>query len=326
MSKVKILVTGGSGFIGSSLIDYYLKNGYECLNLDIIAPPDGRSYSSWRSTDLLNIKDLELEIMGFMPTHVLHMAARTDIEENNDINGYAINFHGVENLIKVLDNCPSVRRVIFASSMLVCRVGYNPASYDDYCSPNLYGESKVLMEKRIKELNIDKYEWIIIRPTSIWGPGFKAPYKNFFDLIVNRRYFKFRGKSATKTFGFIYNSVYQINQLLFLNSLLVNKRTFYIGDETPINIHNWADIIASQLNTRVISIPFSIIKLISWIGDGLMFLGIPFPLYTFRVKNMTTDNVIKLLADTKAIIPEQPYTLEEGVHKTLSWMKRCRDL
>ena len=47
----------------------------------------------------------------------------------------------------------------------------------------------------------------------------------------------------------------------------------------------------------------------------------PFPLYSFRVKNMTTDNVVNLLSDTKKLIPEQPYSTEEGVAYTLKWMR-----
>ena len=69
------------------------------------------------------------------------------------------------------------------------------------------------------------------------------------------------------------------------------------------------------------SIPFPVIKLASWLGDILMFFKIPFPLYSFRVKNMTTDNVVNLLSDTKKLIPEQPYSTEEGVAYTLKWMR-----
>ncbi|WP_448105310.1 NAD-dependent epimerase/dehydratase family protein [Pedobacter panaciterrae] len=318
---IKILITGGSGFIGGNLMNYYLKKGCVCLNLDNKPPVREEQYSNWKMVDILNLAELEDAVLNFMPTFVLHMAARTDLEENYDIKGYSVNFDGTENLIETLNKCSSVERVIFASSMLVCKSGYNPVDYNDYCAPNLYGESKVLMEKRIKETCAENYEWVIIRPTSIWGPGFKTPYKDFFDLIIKNRYVKFSGKSSTKTFGFIYNSVQQIDAFLSLEKELVNNKTFYIGDYQPMNINNWADEIAKQLNRRIISIPYFIIKLGSWFGDVLMFMNIKFPLHSFRVKNMTTDNVISLLDDTRKLVPVQDYSVESGISETLKWIK-----
>ena len=53
-------------------------------------------------------------------------------------------------LIKIADNIQSIERILFTSSLLVCENGYIPNSDDDYCPPNLYGESKVIGEKIVK--------------------------------------------------------------------------------------------------------------------------------------------------------------------------------
>lgn len=319
--NTKLLIIGGSGFIGENLISYYSDKGFICLNFDKNKPQNTCNIKYWKEVDILNQKELEDAILDFCPEYVIHLAARTDIKENNDINGYNVNFIGTENVLKVLDKSSSVIRAIFASSMLVCKSGYSPQDYDDYCPPNLYGESKVMMEKIIKNWDPSTYEWLIIRPTSIWGPWFKSPYRDFFDLLINGRYFKFSGKSSTKTFGLIYNSVYQIDSLLFAKKVLVNKKTFYIGDEPAININEWADLIAERLGRKIITLPLSAVKLIGYFGDLLMYLKIPFPLYSFRIRNMTTDNVIHLLKDTKKIAPLNPHSIEEGVIKTLDWLR-----
>ena len=41
---------------------------------------------------------------------------------------------------------------------------------------------------------------------------------------------------------------------------------------------------------------------------------------SFRLKNMTTDNIINLSA-TKRYVPYLPYTRVEGIKKTLDWIK-----
>lgn len=318
----RVLITGGSGFIGSNLMTFYLNKNFQCVNIDINEPEIDDHKKYWRKVDILNYQDVEKAVLEFKPTYILHMAARTDINEKKDVNKYAVNFSGIDNLIKVVNKCKSVKRVIFASSMLVCKVGYQPKNYQDYCPPNPYGESKVLMEKLINEYPVKNFEWVIIRPTSIWGPGFKAPYKFFFDMVLKGKYVKFSGKNSVKTFGFIQNSIYQIDKLMFLNKDLVCGKTFYIGDNPPIAINEWADELGKQLNKRIITIPFWGIKLASLIGDALMAVGIPFPMYSFRLKNMTTDNVVNLLADTTEIIPERLYTMEEGTAITLNWMQK----
>jgi nucleoside-diphosphate-sugar epimerase len=173
----------------------------------------------------------------------------------------------------------------------------------------------------VKQSNITKFEWLLIRPTSIWGPWFKAPYRDFFDRIRNRGYFKIAGKSSTKTFGFVYNAVHQIDKLLFsADKNLVEGKTFYIGDSPGLNINDWADEVSGQLNFKLRTIPLSVLKVAGWVGDILLLFNIKFPLQSFRVKNMTTDNIITLLSDTSRIVPDKPYSTEEGVRVTLEWM------
>ena len=64
-----------------------------------------------------------------------------------------------------------LKKIIIASSMLVCELGYSPKNFNDYKPNTLYGESKVLTEKIVKKF---KNSWTIVRPTSIWGPWFET--------------------------------------------------------------------------------------------------------------------------------------------------------
>ena len=320
-NRVRILVTGGSGFIGTNVIDFYLAKGFEVLNIDREAPRNKNHHHLWKRVDILDMPGLKKIIFEFNPTHVFHLAARTDLNEKKSLEGYKANSKGVENIIEVLNKCDRLERVLFTSSMYVCSPGYSPSSYEDYSPHTVYGESKVLSEKIVKNSTISNFEWVIIRPTSLWGPWFGIPYNEFFKRVLNGTYFKIIGKTATKTFGFVFNSIYQMDRLLFCDKSLVHKKTFYIGDSPALNINDWADEIALQAKKKLISVPLIVVRSAGWFGDFLSLFKIRFPLQSFRVKNMTTDNVILLLDDTLKIAPDQPHDTKAGVAITLEWIK-----
>ena len=100
-------------------------------------------------------------------------------------------------------------------------------------------------------------DWIIIRPTSIWGPWtVKTSFNQFFKMVESGYFFNLSKKSGIKTFGFVLNSVNQIEKLLFNNS---NNEIFYIGDKEPYLISEWADEISLALKGKKnIQLPYII--------------------------------------------------------------------
>lgn len=313
----KILITGASGFIGRILLQFYIDNNYVVLNLDKVEPKNKTHFQFWKKTDINNYELTEKIILDFQPDYVVHLAARTDLN-GKILNDYTSNTVGTQNLIEILNQTPSVKRVIYTSSMLVCKPGYIPKNSYDYAPFTIYGESKVLMEKSIQESS-HNYQWAIVRPTSIWGPGFGEPYRNFFDMLINKRYFHIGDKSCTKTYGYVENLVYQIDSILNAPIKKMHKNVFYLGDYEPTNIHTWADEIACEIGITIRTMPYPVIKLAAYVGDILKLIGINFPMTSFRLKNMTTNNVVNL-SNTKEVAPNLPYNRKEGIRKTLNWL------
>ena len=162
------------------------------------------------------------------------------------------------------------------------------------------------------------YPWAIIRPTSIWGPWFGTPYKEFFDLVVASKVVSIKEKACTKTYGFVLNSVFQIQQLLLADK--TPDEVYYIGDAPPLNITEWGNQIAAAANLKQPSVlPFWVFRLAGLCGDMLKKFGLPFPLTSFRVKNMTTNNIIPL-DNLYAITGNPPYDTKEGIRITLNWI------
>ena len=112
------------------------------------------------------------------------------------------------NIIEAINKINTVKFIIFASSMLVCRLGYQPNNSNDYCPDTVYGESKVIGERIVRESSLT-VPWTIVRPTSIWGPWFDIPYRSFFDTVHKGLYFHPSGLRVKRSYGFVLNVIYQ---------------------------------------------------------------------------------------------------------------------
>jgi len=312
----KFLVTGGSGFIGTNLVDALLKENVEVLNLDRFKPEQKHQVQYWKQVDILDHDRLESEIVSFNPEVIIHLAAVTDLN-GTTLEYYDANMQGTKNIVDIAKKLPSLKKVLYTSSMYVCQPGYIPKDFDDYKPHTLYGESKVKGEQIVKSIESPGYEWIIIRPTSIWGPWFNIPYIDFFSIVHQGKYFDF-GDTCTKTYGYIENTVHQILALIEVGGL--HGKTFYLGDEPAIQISEWANEISLEMgNGPIKSIPFFLIRLAAFGGDLLSILKIKFPMTSFRLRNMTTNNVLPL-ANLYEIVGPTPVARLEGVKRTIRWL------
>ncbi|MBE0427869.1 MAG: NAD(P)-dependent oxidoreductase [Nitrospirae bacterium] len=323
---MKILITGGSGFIGTNAVDFYLSKGIERLSIDIKEPQNIAHNKVFKRINILDKEALVKIFKDYSPTHVLHLAARTDLHEKNNIEGYAANIKGVENIVRAISNSPSVKRSIFASTKLVCPTDYTPKSDDDYCPNTLYGKSKVLGEEIVKSSSL-QCDWCIVRPTSIWGPWSMMPhipYGKFFQMIARGRYFHPSKENPPKSFGYVGNTVYQIMKLLDAPSDQIHKQIFYLSDYDVFTIKDWANMISMKLRGRQVrTIPEPIVRLLAWSGDLLKLFGIKEPPFSsFRLRNMRADTSRVPLENIKLITGPLPYTIEQGVDETITWLKK----
>ena len=202
--------------------------------------------------------------------------------------------------------------------MCVCYPGYVPNGYNDYSPHTIYGESKVLTEKIIREYN-PKYIWTIIRPTSIWGPHFGEPYNLFFKVVLSRKFFHMGDKACIKTYGYIDNFIYQLESVIKGEVNEINKKSFYLGDYEPYDITIWANEIAAFKNIKISRVPYFFFKSVAYFGDFLHLIGFSFPMTSFRLNNMTTNNIFDL-SEIKKIAPILPTTRKEGTEITIKWL------
>lgn len=318
---MKVLVTGGSGFIGTNYIQYLLDEiQAKVINLDKAPPKNSNHQKYWRECNILDLECTSKVIEDYDPDFVVHLAADlgTDLV---DIEDFKANYTGVENLIEACKEAPSLKRVIFTSSLLVCKVGYKPKHDTDYMPTTAYGKSKMMGEEIVRNSNELPFAWTIIRPISIWGPWQGEPYLNFFKAISQGWYFHIGDGHYKRSLGYVRNSVRQIHSILEAELEKIEGKTFYIADAEPADLHEMAELIRESTGARKIrSLPLTLAKTIAWIGDLLQLVGWrSVPLTTFRLNNITTEYVFNL-SPIINLIRFEPTSLRKAINETLHHM------
>ncbi len=322
ISARRILVTGGSGFIGTNVVERFVRSGCEVCSIDVNPPHHAAHEGVFRNVDILDADGLCGAMDEFRPQCVVHLAARTTLE-GRGLDDYRANTEGVENLAAALSQTPTVRRCIFVSTKLICRNDYVPKSFDDYCPDTVYGQSKVLSERIVKDNTSLRCQWCIVRPTGIWGPWFGEPYRRFFLMVARGRYVHPGGTDAPKSLGYVGNVAFQIEKLLTAPDEKFHAQTFYLSDYTPLVIRNWADTISQRLRGRPVRrVPGPLMRIAALAGDALKLCGVKNPpITTFRLRNMKADTSGIPLDNIQVLTGSLPYSLQQGVDETIAWLR-----
>lgn len=315
----KVFVTGGSGFIGTNLMELLGQRGIEAVNYDCRAPRNPAQAGLHIEGNLLDGDRLRRAIADFAPETIIHLAARTDLD-GSQLEDYAANMQGVVNLIAAVREQSTVNRVVFTSSRYVHANAARPAREDEYSYFTLYGHSKAEGEKIVRGSGLG-CSWVIIRPTSIWGPWFDVPYKTFFETLYRGAYIHPRGRRILKTYGYVGNVVHEIAAMAEADAAAVHGRTLYVADYEPLEVLAWGNSIRSAFGlTPVREMPMAVFRLLAAAGDTLKLVGYKHPpLTSFRLHNLLEEMPYDI-HDTEEVVGPLPFTQAEGVRRTVDWM------
>lgn len=320
---MRVLITGGSGFIGTNVVEDCLQRHIDFVNIDWNPPLNPAHQPYWKECDLMNLRRLRAIFQDFQPTHVLHLAARTDTdiyELDGDLNEYIQNTEGTLHVLECIRQCPSVERAIITSSMFVCKAGYMPQHDEDFSPFTLYGVSKMLTEKYTREAQLS-CAWTIIRPQTIWGPWSLRYRDVMFKVMKKGLYFHPSKKNVRRAYGYVGNVVWQIQQILSAPEETVHQEVFYVGDKA-IDLREWANQIALTLTGKPMRVlPTALVKSIALLGDAMLKAGKRFPLTSTRFNSMTQDYLAPT-QKTYEVLGNVPYTMEEGIKEFIQWYEQ----
>ncbi len=320
---MKILITGGSGFIGTNYVDYALNSGVEVLNIDIKPPFKKEHEKYYLHCDIMDYEKLATTIKNFKPDYVVHLAAKTGAHSITDLNEFAPNMQGVRNLIQAILQVNTVKHVIFTSTLLVCKMGYIPKHDTDYMPTTAYGKSKVEGELIVRNWKDLSFTWTIIRPISVWGPWMVEPYIDFFRAVKGGWYFHIGHGHYKRSMGYVENIAHEIHSILFAPIEKVSGKTFYVGDPEPTDLYEFAEKVREKLNApKIRHIPLWAITVAAKVGDVLKFLGWKnVPMSSFRLNNILTEYVFDL-SPIMAVAKPLPYDMDTAIERTVEWFER----
>src|ERR1700730_3421042 len=323
---MKVLVTGGSGFIGTHVVDALARAGNDILNYSLHPPLKPEQTQYWRAGDIVDLAKTTAAFRDFQPDHVLHLAARAECDENTTVaKGYRVNTEGTRNVLEAIRATPSVRRAIITSSQFVCAPGRLPKNNTDYFPETVYGQSKVITEQLTREANLPG-AWTIIRPTNIWGPWHMRYRREFWRVVERGLYVHPGRRPVIRSYGYVKNVVHQIKQIFEADVDLISGKTFYLGDR-PDDLFNWVNGFSKAITGRQARVvPRRLISGLALLGDiPTYFTGKPFLINSSRFRSMTTDYQTPM-EPTFELLGENPYTLEEGISETVEGLRSSQDV
>jgi len=318
---MKILITGGSGFIGTHVVDRLLVKGHEVINISHQAPHEAAHRPLWREVDILDAGLLRETIATFAPDQVMHLAARTEMDEKTTAEtGFRANTQGTRNFLAAVKSTPSVRRMLMCSSQFVCGPGRLPLHDEDYFPATVYGQSKVITEKETRCADL-RCEWVMVRPTNIWGPWHPRYPQEFWRIAREGLYVHPGGKPVVRCYGYVGNVADQMVALLEQPAEKVDRQTFYVGDPAD-DIYHWADAFCRALCGKPARrVPRFILRAAAFAGDVISAVTRqPFYITSSRYRSMVT-NYVTPIDKTFALLGRPKISSEQGVAETVAWLR-----
>lgn len=313
---MKILVTGGAGFLGLHLA-LYLSKKARVLTVVDIQKFNSNEYpknAKLKVCDVRNKKELDKLMDGH--DIVIHAAAALPLWKKEDI--YSTNINGTQNVLE-LSQKYKVKRVIFISSTAVYGVPkkHPIQETDPRVGVGAYGKSKIAAENLCFN-EIEKGQNItIIRPKTFVGTGRLGVFEILFDWIHDGKKIPVIGDGENR---YQLLDVDDLVEAIYL-FCLANKKSydgaFNIGAEKfgTVNKDLGELFKFAKSGSKIFLTPAFLVKKALWFFEKI---GIS-PLYQWVYDTADKDSFVSIDKITKTLNWKPKYSNSQALIKSYRW-------
>ena len=309
---MRVLVTGGAGFIGSHLVDALMRCGYEVVVFDNLSSGKIENLRKWLKNrnfrfikgDLRRKEEIKKAVVDC--DLIFHFAANPDVRA-----AAAAHFGDVIGTFNLLESLKDVgvSKFVFASSSTVYGEAERIPTSEDYAPLlpiSMYGASKLACEALVSSyVHSLGFKAVILRLANIVGP--RSSHGVIHDFIMklrrNPKELEILGDgSQTKSYLYIDDCIDAI--MLITEKFNGDVEVFNVGSEDQVNVRRIAEIVVEVLNLKDVKFKFT-----GGVNGGRGWKG--------DVKVMLLD-VSKL----KSLGWKPKYNSEEAVRKTAGYLAK----
>ncbi len=315
-------VTGGTGFIGSHLVERLLKKNYtvRCL----VRNPKNPGYLKnlpveMYEGDLFSTAVLEQGIEG--ADYVFHLAGVVAAKRKEDFFRY--NRDGTKNIIETAARVnPSLKKFVHISSQTAAGPGKGKEPVNEFTEPKpitSYGKSKLASEQEVLKFQ-DKIPVTILRVAAVYGPRDSATFDYFKSAYM--------GLELLIGFHDTYVSLVHVHDIvsgivLAGESSNSNSQIYFLGSEKFYTWNEIGSVTKTVLKKKLlrIRVPKFFVFVIGGISGFLStFKSKPSVLNFEKAYDLTQDNWCCDISKAQQQLGyKQEISLENGVQETVQW-------
>lgn len=333
-----VLVTGGSGFVGSNFVQTLLEGGNRVKSFDVV--PSKLQHP--------NLEVIEANICDLIAVQsacegvdtIFHTAAIIDLKGGKAVSkeyrarSYAINVEGTKNLLRAAQAQGASRFVYTASNSVV--IGGKPIQNGDETLAyterfnDLYTETKVVAEQFVLAANGEKGVYTCsIRPSGIWGPGDQTMFMLMFEQVLSGL-FKARVGSGRALLdnSYVHNLIHgQILAALNLSEDgTAGGQAYFINDGEPVNMFDFSKPVIEAIGEKMptVWVPSFLVKLAmtTWQELHFRFKFPEPPVPPLGIERVALHNYFSIEKARKDLGYKPLYTTEQGLEQCLPFYKR----